>query len=410
MSDTSKKQKRRKNNRSKNMHTQLPDYQLIESDEELVQFYQAHQDVSWLAFDTEFVGEKRYFTALCLIQIASEKGIFLIDPFRAKDLSPFLQLMQDPRITKITHAGDNDYRLLYQQYGILPANVFDTQVAAGFVGYNYPTSFGKLVEGELGIALKKGFAVTDWEARPLKPKQLKYAIDDVLYLERLWQKLLSKLEKLGRRGWAEEEFRQFEAESAYYRGPHSEAVNSKLMQALRRKDRVFLLRLLEWRRQLAEKRNHSKDMVLASKYLSHIVRGISSGSEALRQNRRIPDKVAKKYGQVFEEMYQTPVTEEENQVLDTIPSDIYEDPKEAIVLEMLYLVIKYKCMEEDMAINMALPRHVIKKIRAKDNEVQELLQNSWRKEWLGDYFVDWLATAQSLDLELLKEQIVLRPK
>ena len=79
----------------------------------------------WIGFDTEFIGEKRYFTLLCLIQISSPIGSFLIDPLKINNLRPFISLVENPNILKITHAGENDYRLLYQQYDILPSNVFD---------------------------------------------------------------------------------------------------------------------------------------------------------------------------------------------------------------------------------------------------------------------------------------------
>ncbi|MCB9298190.1 MAG: hypothetical protein H6559_34485 [Lewinellaceae bacterium] len=92
------------------------------------------------------------------------KGLFLIDPIRLKNLDPFLDLVADPGITKITHAGDNDYRLLNNLFGIVPVNVFDTQVAVSFVGYNYPVSFRKLVESELNVHLKKGYAVVTGRA------------------------------------------------------------------------------------------------------------------------------------------------------------------------------------------------------------------------------------------------------
>jgi len=175
----------------------MEDYTLIETPDALDQFYEEHKNLDWLGFDTEFVGEKRYTTRLCLIQTISDKGLYLIDPIRLQErLGPFLRLIEDARIEKITHAGDNDYRLLYNLYGILPRNVFDTQVVGGFVGYKYPTSFRKLVEGELGKRLKKGYAVADWEARPLKNKPIKYALDDVIPLPGLWRSLKEKLKEL----------------------------------------------------------------------------------------------------------------------------------------------------------------------------------------------------------------------
>lgn len=385
------------------------EYTLIEDANALDAFYRSHRQLSWIAFDTEFVGEKRYVTSLCLIQVYSEKGVFLIDPLRLKDIGPFLDLITNPAITKITHAGDNDYRLLNNLYGILPKNVFDTQVAAAFLGYKYPVSFRKLVEGELNKHLKKGYAVADWEGRPLQKKQIHYAIDDVKPLPGLWKSLSRKLEESNRMEWAMEEFAQLESAHYYEKDPHSEAINSNLMRSLNEKEQAFLLRLFEWRRQVAETRNHSKEMVLPSKYISHIVRGIPSGQEALRHNRRIPDKLVDRFGATFAELFTREISNEERRLLGRIPSEEEEDPKEETIVEMLYLVIKYKCLEQGISVNIALPRNAVKKIRAKEDDALSLLASGWRKEFLGAYFLDWLASATELDMELQPDRIILLP-
>ena len=158
----------------------------------------------------------------------------------------------------------------------------------------------------------------------------------------------------GRHG-QKKEFRLLEGTGYYDKGPHSEALNSKLMHSLKRRERVFLIRLLEWRRSLAEKRNHSKEMVLSSKYIAQIVKGISSGKDALFQNRRLPSKVVERHGDIFESLYRQEISDEEQTLLKRIPAEIDEDPRETIVIEMLYQVIKYKCMEDEMSINLALP-------------------------------------------------------
>ncbi|RMF01545.1 MAG: ribonuclease D, partial [Bacteroidetes bacterium] len=134
-------------------------YTLIENSRQLEACYEQLKDADWITFDTEFVGEKRFTTLICLIQLSSEEANFLIDPIRVEDLRPFFDLIEDPHILKITHAGENDYRLLYQQFNVLPKNVFDTQLAAGLLGYRYPSGLGKLVSAELNVQLKKGFAV-----------------------------------------------------------------------------------------------------------------------------------------------------------------------------------------------------------------------------------------------------------
>ncbi|HNG90485.1 MAG TPA: ribonuclease D, partial [Saprospiraceae bacterium] len=91
----------------------------------------------WIGFDTEFVGEKTYIPVLCLLQVVAAEDIYLIDTLKIKSLQSFLAILTDPAVLKITHAGDNDYRLLNTLYGTVPAHTFDTQIAAGFVGYNY---------------------------------------------------------------------------------------------------------------------------------------------------------------------------------------------------------------------------------------------------------------------------------
>ena len=122
----------------------LEDCIYIKDQAGLTQFAEDNKSVSWLGFDTEFVGEKRYYTLLCLIQIVTENGYYLIDTLVVKDLTPFLRFLEDPEVLIITHAGENDYRLLYGYYKTLPNNLFDTQVAAAFVGYKYPVSFRKI--------------------------------------------------------------------------------------------------------------------------------------------------------------------------------------------------------------------------------------------------------------------------
>lgn len=392
------------------MPNRLPDYTLIETPAQLEDFYEQHRKLDWIGFDTEFVGEKRYTTTLCLIQTISEAGLFLIDSIKLKDeLGPFLRILEDERIEKTTHAGDNDYRLLYNLYGTLPRHVFDTQIAAGFVGYNYPTSFRKLVEGETGRRLKKGYAVADWEKRPFDSKALKYALDDVIPLPGLYKNLRKKLEDRNRVHWAAEEFSQLEKEAYYYKDPHHDALNSNIMRSLNKRDKIFLLRLFAWRNTTAERRDHSKEMVLPAKYISHIVRGISSGANALRQNRRIPNKLAKKYGDEFERLYKKEATQEELDILKRLPSDSNTSPEEDVLMELLYHVIKYRCLQEDISINMVVPRQILKSIRSGEETAREAIGEGWRKEMLGAYFTEWLATAKKMDVRLHDDRIELWP-
>ena len=382
------------------MSTTIVDHVLIADDPGLKSFFEENKDQEWLCFDTEFVGEKRFQTRLCLIQVATKKGIYLIDPFKIKALDPLLALFADPAILKITHAGENDYRLLNSLFGLVPTNVFDTQIAAAFAGYKFPVSFRKLVENELGIAMSKGYAVADWESRPFKEKQLNYALNDVIPLFDLWQSLSQKLQQSNRTQWAKEEFLKLEKAAYYIRDPHLEALNSNMMKALNRRERVFLIRLFQWRRELAKSKDYSKEMILPGKLVSQIVKSIHSGKDALRQNRRIPDRIANQYGNTFTQLYREPATKEELGILQRIPPEEPENPKLEILLEMLYLLVKYKCLESGMSPGLVFPKNALKKLRADPEALNGVLIGGWRKELLGENLVNWLGNIDDLELEI----------
>ena len=381
------------------MQSSDSEYTFIDTPEALLEFVEQHKNVEWLCFDTEFMGEKRFVTLLCLIQIASEHGFFLIDPIKIDNINPFVQLIEDERITKITHAGENDFRLMNNLFGIIPKNVFDTQIAAGFLGYKYPVSFQKLVESQLNIRLKKGFTVTDWSKRPMSPKQIKYALNDVIYLYKLWQKLKKQLVALGRATWVVEECQSIEKEGYYKQSPYKEAFNSNVIQSLNPKQQLFLIRLYQWRTDQAREKNYSRDMILQNKLINPIVRAISGGKDALLQNRRLPEKTMRRYADTFVELYNRPTTTEDQKILDLIPRDNSEHPKQDIINEMLHLLIKYRCLESGVSVNLAMPRTMLKRMKADKDYFEEALEMGWRKEFLGSGMIDWLKYRNELKIE-----------
>jgi ribonuclease D len=388
----------------------LPNFELIATPDALAQFAQTHQGIEWLCFDTEFVGEKRFTTRLCLIQVASVHGFFLIDPFPLKDLGPFLAILQDPAIIKITHAGENDYRLLYNTHGIVPQNTFDTQIAAGFLGQRYPLAFKKLVETELGMVLSKTFTVADWEARPFNKNQLSYALEDIVPLYDLWQKQRKKLLKNNRLHWVEEECRQLESEDYYAKDPHHEALSSELMKSLNQREKVFVIRLYEWRRKLAEQKNQSKEMVFPAKNIGPIAKAMRAGKAGLRDNRRIPERYSRDMWDLFNEMYQREISEEERKLLLQIPREEEESAHEEVMSEFMYLVIRHRCTEGDVAYSLALPRNWFKKIKSDPAFAEEVFGQGWRREYFGDTFTEWFQDMDQIQITVKEDAIEFRKK
>ena len=390
------------------MQAEMPPYTLVEDEIGLEEFYKANHGIEWMGFDTEFIGEKRFVTLICLIQVATQHGYYLIDPLKIKDLSPLLNMLTDESILKIVHAGDNDYRLFNTHFGIIPKNTFDTQVTSAFIGYKYPVAFSKLAESELRISMSKGFTVTDWQRRPFSHKQIRYALDDVIHLYPLWEKLTSKLDKLGRLGWAKEELKQMENPDSYEQDPYKEAINSNLIRSLRRKEQVFLLRLLLWRTEEARRLNYSKEMVLPGKFISPIVRAIHSGADALKQNRRLPESVVGRFGKQFLAMYQEPPTDHEKEILGRIPPDNSDNPKQDILMEMLDLLVRYKCLKEGISHHMVMPRSVLKGMKNDKDFFDSSLELGWRKEFLGEEIVSWFKYRRNLEIEFINGKFELK--
>lgn len=392
------------------MPVETLNFSLIEDATGLEEFARENKEVEWLAFDSEFIGERRFVTLLCLIQVATENGFYLLDTLKIKDLQPFLEMLSDEKIIKITHAGDNDYRLLNTLFGLVPKNVFDLQIAAGFLGYKYPVSFRKLVESELDIRLAKGYTVANWEQRPFRKKQLSYALQDVMYLQDLWRSLDEQLAASKRYAWAKEEFRELEKPSYYEKDPYKEALGSNLIKSLTPREQVFLIRLFAWRTDEARRKNYSKEMVLPGKYISPIIRCVSSGKDALQHNRRLPEKMVNRYGDIFIGLFEPPPSLEEMELLTLIPKDNSDHPKQDLMIEMLYLMVRYKCLEQGVSADLVLPRNILKKLKADKDYFDESLKNTWRQAFLGEEIINWLEFRNQLKFDFGQGKFELKMK
>ena len=155
-----------------------------------------------VGIDTEFHRERTYFPSVALIQIAHTKGISLIDPLKV-DLRGLSRLLNS-QVLIVMHAASQDLEVFQHACGAVPNRLFDTQVAAGFLGMSTP-SLSALYEKQLGILIKKESRLTDWMARPLSNSQLEYAANDVRYLLQVYDQISAELEDRGRAAWVKAE-------------------------------------------------------------------------------------------------------------------------------------------------------------------------------------------------------------
>lgn len=159
-------------------------------------------DVDVYGLDTEFHRERTYYAHLALLQLSWRGGVAVVDPL-AVDVAPLERVLRGPGVC-VMHAASQDLEILQRVCGTVPSRLFDTQIAAGFVGYSSP-GLGPLIHGELGLTLPKADRLTDWMTRPLGADALAYAASDVAHLHELYDVLVGKLEARGRRQWAEDE-------------------------------------------------------------------------------------------------------------------------------------------------------------------------------------------------------------
>ncbi|MCB0705320.1 MAG: HRDC domain-containing protein [Saprospiraceae bacterium] len=384
-----------------------PSFTFIDTPEALRAFAEDNADIDWLAFDTEFVGEKRYQTLLCLIQVGTQNGDYIIDPLAIDDLWPFLNMLSDPSILVLTHAGENDYRLLEEQFGLIPKNLFDIQIAAGFCSYRYPISYSKIVEAELGDRVKKDYGVSNWEGRPIQPEQLSYALNDILYLPGLYKSLLKKLEETGRVDWVRQELQIWESAEYYQRDPDKEILGNNLISKLRPKQQIFLIRLLRWRDEVAREKNYSKEMVFSSKNMGNLIRAIPSGKKGLDNNRRLSDSVIKRHGDRFVDFYEREATPEELGLIARLPDGPSENEEYELILDMLYLMVKYRCLKEGISVQLVFPRGELNNMKSDPGYHSELLNTDWRKQFLGAEVLEWIQERERLEINFGEGRIEL---
>lgn len=215
-------------------------YQLISTCSQLARFCERAQRAPTIGFDTEFVSEDRYRPELCLVQAAIPGELVIIDPLAIGSMQPFWQLVTSEGHQTLVHAGRQELIFCVEATGKCPTGLFDTQIAAGMAGFEYPAAYSTLIHKLRGESLGKGETRTDWRRRPLSPRQLDYAVRDVLYLEALYTSLIDRLEGQGRLGWFWQEMEdwqsrvvQFDAGERWRRMPGIAGFSPRAMAIIR---------------------------------------------------------------------------------------------------------------------------------------------------------------------------------
>lgn len=259
------------------------DYQLITKDRELQSYCQQISGASWIAFDTEFVSEDTYHPELCLIQVATEQGLAVVDP-QHLDPTVFWETICRGDQQTIVHAGREEMGFCWRAVGTVPRMLFDVQLGAGLVGLEYPASYSNLISKLLNKRLGKGETRTDWRRRPLTQQQLQYALQDVEYLFPIREHLGRQLKRLERTHWLEDEIRswlqQLTDSSNRERWRRVSGISGLSSRRL-----AIVRELWRWRDQEAQRRDRPPKRILRDDLIVELARRESSDPQRIRAVR-----------------------------------------------------------------------------------------------------------------------------
>ncbi len=248
-----------------------------------------------LAVDCEAAGFHRYSDRLCLVQIATLRGVFLVDPLSFDPSEALRQSFEDPSVTLIMHGGDYDLRLLDRDLGIRARNLFDTHVAAALLG-EPALGLSALLERHIGVLLEKKHQRADWARRPLPGELREYAADDVRHLLALADALAVRLTEKDRTGWAEEEFRILEDTRWEPKPDHDPVTRVKGARSLDPRSTTALRATLEWRDRIARELDRAPFRVVGDKALLVAATGRPASMEELEALHGFPRGVARRWG------------------------------------------------------------------------------------------------------------------
>ncbi|MEM9033953.1 MAG: HRDC domain-containing protein [Actinomycetota bacterium] len=256
----------------------------IDDDAAFADVVDALAGVDRYGVDTEFHRERTYFAHLALLQLSWDGDLVLVDPL-AVDLTPLAAVLDSDALA-IMHAGQQDLEVLEQACGAVPRKLFDTQIAAGFVGYATP-SLTKLCEGELGVRIPKGDRLTDWLRRPLGEAQRSYAASDVAHLLDLHDRLTAELAHLGRTAWVDAEGQALLDRPRGGLDPDLAWQRVKEVRHLRGTARSIARSVAAWRERTAAETDQPVRFVLSDLALVSVAQAAPADEDALRKLRGV---------------------------------------------------------------------------------------------------------------------------
>lgn len=268
-----------------------------------------------IGLDTEFIRERTYWPVLALVQLAVGDEILLVDPTQPGVAAALAPILADQEVLKVMHSAGEDLVALKRACGVLPAPLFDTQVAATLAGIGGGMGYQKLVEHVTGVQLAKGETRSDWLRRPLSASQLDYAADDVRHLFALHGALAPKLDELGRLPWLAADCARMLANAADDDGDRWPHLALRGGQYLDPAGQARMLRLLRWREAQARTSDRPRSWILDNELATALARTPPPDQAALQALLESTPKAPRSLGGAIWQALSTPLPDESDMPL-----------------------------------------------------------------------------------------------
>jgi ribonuclease D len=350
----------------------------------------------FVTVDTEFIRETTFWPELCLIQMASDELAVLVDPLaEGIDLAPFFALMADTGVLKVFHAARQDIEIIYKLGGLIPAPLFDTQVAAMVCGFGESIAYDALVARTSDGRIDKTSRFTDWRRRPLSQDQLEYALADVTYLRDAYRFLAKALEVEKREDWLEDEMAVLADPKTY--DIHPDDAWRRLKLRIRKPIELAVLKeVAAWREREARARDQPRSRVLKDDAVYEIaqqqpkdeaalsrLRTVSKGFERSTAGREILAAVARAAA--------IPKAE-----LPPVPKAPNLPDGTASAVEFLRVLLKIVVEERGVAGRLIASADDLEKLAVDGERANVGALQGWRRELFGERALELLAGRSAL--------------
>jgi len=343
-----------------------------------------------LGLDTEFVSERRYRPLLCLVQIVVGDRIEILDPLGNLDPAPLAEVLADPAIEVVLHAGRQDVALLKRTWRNEIRNIFDTQVAGGFAGYGAQSGYDSLVRSLLGASAKGAEGFSRWDRRPLTADQIEYARADVEHLLPMTDALQERLRASGRLEWAREECRVLET-ATDERPPEEQFGRLPRVRRLSRRQRAVALTLVAWRQELAEQIDRPPSSVLPDHVLVEVARRQPDSRRGLEEVRGMPGQTFQRW---HRDLLEAVARGREAPDAPDLPEIEPGDHGDAPLIALGQALVRQRALEAKVAVDLVSTQSdiaaVVGGLRRNGAAPDVRTLHGWRRELVGDELVKLL--------------------